>query len=115
MDRIRGRLKSRRHIAGLTCSEVARRVGVHEATVYKWEAGDRTPDALNLARWAHAVRAGHRGLLVLAEDDTAVWASLVAGEYLRQERDRTGTIRNSKQAHATLISDRCRKVAAISF
>ncbi|MGW2230535.1 helix-turn-helix domain-containing protein [Streptomyces formicae] len=112
MTEIRGRLKARRQNTELTCADVAKMVGVSEVTVYRWEAGDRTPDPVNLARWAHVLRVGFRGLLELADrhEDTSLWGVLVVGEHHRNFLDRTGTVQNRKHADAVRLADRLRPV-----
>ncbi|WP_167152463.1 helix-turn-helix transcriptional regulator [Streptomyces sp. MBT27] len=112
MPEIRERLRNRRLTAGLTCGDIAERIGVSTATVYRWENGERTPEGIYLVRWAHAVRAGFYGLLDIAKkhDDIPLYASLIAQEYRRKELDGSGTIRNRKHSAAVLLSDYCRKV-----
>ncbi|MFE0171540.1 helix-turn-helix domain-containing protein [Streptomyces sp. NPDC059002] len=104
-DRLRLTLKHRRISAGLSVAAVADRAQVSESTVWRWEEAVQCPGALNLARWAHAVRAPHEALIALVEADTAHWAALVAGEYQRAAQDRTGTIRTADYADAVALVD----------
>jgi transcriptional regulator with XRE-family HTH domain len=47
--------KATRRFKGLTQAQVAAQVGVGEATLSRWESGDREPKATQLAKWAAAL------------------------------------------------------------
>ena len=44
-----GRARAIREQAGLSRAEIARDLGVHETTIQKWEAGERSPRERRLA------------------------------------------------------------------
>lgn len=49
------RLRSAREAAGLSQDKVSARIGVGLRTLVRWEAGETSPDAMQLFRWADVV------------------------------------------------------------
>ncbi|MFB7741378.1 helix-turn-helix domain-containing protein [Streptomyces sp. NPDC001571] len=71
-------LEARRRVLGLTVDTVADRTGVSPVTVYRWIAGDRTPSAEHVCRWAAAVRLPLTKLVeseFLSSEDPELWAA----------------------------------------
>ncbi len=55
--RMYGRLKAAREKAGLSCEDLARRIGVHRTSVWRWERDDiRTIDKDVVTAWAKACK-----------------------------------------------------------
>ena len=48
-----GRLATLRKLAGLTQTEMGKRVGASRATVHLWETGSREPSFSQVVRWAN--------------------------------------------------------------
>ncbi len=47
--------RRKRRWLDLTQAEVARRIGVHEVTLSKWERGEQEPKVTDAAAWAKAL------------------------------------------------------------
>ncbi|MEV7777528.1 helix-turn-helix transcriptional regulator [Kitasatospora sp. NPDC088351] len=56
-------LNARRKALDLTVTEVADRVGVHLATVYAWEAEDKTPTPTHYLTWCNALGLTYRDVV----------------------------------------------------
>ena len=69
------RLRSARLAAGLTHDKVAEVLGCAQATVSRWESGDRTPVLADLPAIARAVNANLADLLGLGAMDDHTYAA----------------------------------------
>lgn len=47
-------LRERREAASLTQAQMAKKLGVSQSFVSKWERGDRRVDLVQLRQWCHA-------------------------------------------------------------
>ncbi|MFD7454437.1 helix-turn-helix transcriptional regulator [Kitasatospora sp. NPDC059827] len=56
-------LAARRKALNLSVAEVADRVGVHLATVYAWEAEDKTPTPAHYLKWCNALSLTYRDVV----------------------------------------------------
>ncbi|MEV7596760.1 helix-turn-helix transcriptional regulator [Kitasatospora sp. NPDC089797] len=56
-------LSARRRAVELSVAEVADRVGVHLATVYAWEAEDKTPTPAHYLKWCNALSLTYRDVV----------------------------------------------------
>ncbi|GAA3049404.1 hypothetical protein GCM10020229_71050 [Kitasatospora albolonga] len=56
-------LSARRKALELSVAEVADRVGVHVATVYAWEAEDKTPTPAHYLTWCNALGLTYRDVV----------------------------------------------------
>ncbi|MFD7829935.1 helix-turn-helix transcriptional regulator [Kitasatospora sp. NPDC059803] len=56
-------LAARRKALDLSVAEVADRVGVHLATVYAWEAEDKTPTPAHYLMWCNALGLTYRDVV----------------------------------------------------
>ncbi|MGW1174035.1 helix-turn-helix transcriptional regulator [Kitasatospora sp. NPDC002543] len=56
-------LAARRKALDLSVAEVADRVGVHVATVYAWEAEDKTPTPTHYLTWCNALGLTYRDVV----------------------------------------------------
>lgn len=101
-------LAYRRRALGLSQAEVAKRVGVNESTVSRWESGEQMPSFANAVGWAHAVRYPFSELLDSATSSRE-WGGYVAADYQRKQAGGTATIRDWNFADTRVSVDSYRK------
>ncbi|CAL2059394.1 protein of unknown function [Streptomyces murinus] len=86
--------KARRLKLSLTADELADMVGVNASTVYRWEAGDRTPSVDKYVRVAAALRVPFQSLLSQAET-ISKYAELYGAEMGRRKNDPSAHVINT--------------------
>ncbi|MFJ2775907.1 helix-turn-helix domain-containing protein [Kitasatospora sp. NPDC087315] len=79
------RMKERRKALGLTCAQLADRLGVHETTVWRWEASEAVPSIARTAELAAALRVPFSVLLRRAKSNDQ-YAELFGAEMVRRRQ-----------------------------
>jgi transcriptional regulator with XRE-family HTH domain len=101
------RVKSRRLELSLSVDQVAYRVGVNAATVYRWEAGDQVPRTNEYVRLAEALRVPFSALLAEAADseDPDEFPAVVGAVLTRRKDPHHKPMSTYEDAEAALIVD----------
>lgn len=99
------RMKARRTYLHLTCAQLASRIGAHESTVWRWEAGDATPSATHLTRLAAALRVPFSALLRQART-TEEYAALCGAEAARRGQPDADVFDTWADTRPALLADR---------
>ncbi|MGI5341432.1 helix-turn-helix domain-containing protein [Streptomyces sp. CA-181903] len=99
--------RARRIKLGLTVPQLADRMGVDSARVYRWENGERLPSLTSFVGLAHALRIPFESLLRYADDESR--PALITAEIRRAELPgERETIRFRRDAAIEIVTDRVR-------
>lgn len=106
-------MKARRKLAGLTQEQVAEKMGVKRATYAQYEAGNRIPLTMTLAKIAHAIGCKMDDLIPIDEQiETAqreIQSTLWAAETLARDNGKPWDVSTYNQERERVILDMSRR------
>ena len=106
-------MKARRKLAGLTQEQVAKKMGVKRATYAQYEAGNRIPLTMTLAKIAHAIGCKMDDLIPIDEQiETAqreIQSTLWAAETLARDNGKPWDVPTYNQERERVILDMSRR------
>ena len=106
-------MKARRKLAGLTQEQVAEKMGVKRATYAQYEAGNRIPLTVTLAKIAHAIGCKMDDLIPIDEQiETAereARSELWAAETLARDNEKPWDVPTYNQERERVILDMSRR------
>lgn len=106
-------MKARRKLAGLTQEQVAEKMGVKRATYAQYEAGNRIPLTMTLAKIAHAIGCKMDDLIPIDEQiETAqreIQSTLWAAETLARDNGKPWDVPTYNQERERVILDMSRR------
>lgn len=106
-------MKAKRKLAGLTQEQVAEKMGVKRATYAQYEAGNRVPLTMTLAKIAHAIGCKMDDLIPIDEQiETAqreIQSTLWAAETLARDNGKPWDVSTYNQERERVILDMSRR------
>lgn len=99
------RMKARRADLNLTCAQLASKLGVHESTVWRWQAGEAVPSVAQLTELAAALRVPFSTLLRQART-TDEYAALCGAEAARRGQPDAEVFDTWADIRPALLADR---------
>ena len=106
-------MKAKRKLAGLTQEQVAEKMGVKRATYSQYEAGNRVPLTMTLAKIAHAIGCKMDDLIPIDEQiETAqreIQSTLWAAETLARDNGKPWDVSTYNQERERVILDMSRR------
>ena len=106
-------MKAKRKLAGLTQEQVAEKMGVKRATYAQYEAGNRVPLTMTLAKIAHAIGCKMDDLIAIDEQiETAqreIQSTLWAAETLARDNGKPWDVSTYNQERERVILDMSRR------
>ena len=106
-------MKAKRKLAGLTQEQVAEKMGVKRATYAQYEAGNRVPLTMTLAKIAHAIGCKMDDLIPIEEHiETAqreIHSTLWAAETLARDNGKPWDVSTYNQERERVILDMSRR------